>query len=104
MITVAQQADAIRAGDPGTSTFHHLAHDPATNAFAVFRLGRRIGFGDQYVAIGQHIEPARMVQAVGERGDLRARRRDRRAALWPADGGGDVDGRDQGLVRFRQLR
>ena len=34
------------------------------------RSGRfgRIGFGDQHVAVRQHVQPARMVEAGGERG------------------------------------
>ena len=39
------------------------------------RLAR--GLGDEHVAVGQHVQPARMLQALRECRDLQARRR-----LW----------------------
>ncbi|MNP16441.1 hypothetical protein D3C76_1088330 [compost metagenome] len=104
MVTVAQQADAVGAGHAGTGATHHLAHHPATNALAVLGLGRGVGFRDQHIAIGQDIQPARVIQALGEGGHLGARCSHRLGAWWPANGRGDVDGGDQGLVRLGQLR
>jgi hypothetical protein len=42
---------------------HHQPHDPALDALAVVGLRRGVGLGHQHVAVGQHIEPARMVEA-----------------------------------------
>ena len=50
--------------------------------FAVLGPRRRIGFGDEHVAVGQHVEPARMIEAGGER----ARRAFLRAATGFSSG------------------
>ncbi|MNH27388.1 hypothetical protein D3C79_874950 [compost metagenome] len=104
MVAVAQQADTVGTGDAGARPVHDLAHHPATNAHAVIGLGWGIGFGNQDIAIGQGIEPARVVQAFGEGHYLGAGGGLGRHARGPAYGRGDVDGGDQGLVGFRQLR
>ena len=100
----AQQRDAVGARRAGTGTLHQLAHDHALDALAVFGLGRRIGLGDEHVAIRQHVEPARMVESGGVSGHPKAGGGDRLGAFAPALGRRDVDGRQQGLVRRRQLR
>ncbi|KAI3483878.1 hypothetical protein L1887_53113 [Cichorium endivia] len=66
-------------------------------------LGRRIGFGHQHIAIGQHIQPARVIQAFGERCHLGARGGGWLHAIRPANGWGDIHGGDQGLVGLWQL-
>ncbi|MNJ53787.1 hypothetical protein D3C77_491970 [compost metagenome] len=104
MIAVAQQADAVGAGHTGTGAAHCLLHHPAANALAVLWLGWRVGLCNQYIAIGQHIEPARMVQAFGKGRHLRARCAGRLRALGPADRRRHVDRGDQGFVRLGQLR
>ncbi len=103
-IGVAQQGDAVGAGHAGTGTPHHQLRDPALDARGVFGPGRRVGLGYQHVAIGQHEEPARMVECVGKGGDAQARRSGRGGAGGPALGRRDVDGGEQRLVRRRQLR
>ena len=70
---VAQQRDSIRARDARTRAAHHGLHEPALDAFAVVRLWRRIGFGDQHVAVGQDVEPAGMLQSLGESIDRKSR-------------------------------
>ncbi|MNN18794.1 hypothetical protein D3C81_1320130 [compost metagenome] len=104
MVGIAQQGDAVGAGHASAGAFHRLAHHPATDAFAIFRLGWCIGLGHQNVAVGQYIEPARVVELVGEGPDLCACCCLGFAAVRPADGGCDVDGRDQRLVGRGQLR
>ena len=53
---------------------HHLVGEPL-HALAVVRPGRRVGFGDQHVAIRQHVEPARMIELGRKSGDLETVRR-----------------------------
>ena len=71
-VGIAQQRDAIGARHTGAGSLHEEAHRPALEALAVLRTRRRIGLGDQHVAIGQHVEPARMIQVLGEGGHLQA--------------------------------
>ena len=78
-VGVAQQRDAIGARHRGPRALHRLLHEEALDALAVLGpLGRR-GFGDQHVAVRQHVQPARMIEPVGERDDLRCPGRDRAA-------------------------
>ncbi|SOZ09699.1 protein of unknown function (plasmid) [Cupriavidus taiwanensis] len=102
-VAVAQQRDAVGAGRAGAGALHHHLHDPALDALAVVGLGRRIALGHQHVAVGQHIDPARMVQLVGKRRHRHAFRRHRALARGPADGRRDLDGGNRGLVGGRQL-
>ena len=104
LVGIAQQGDAVGARYASAGLGHDLLHHPATDALAVVGFLRCVGFRDQYVAIGQHIEPARVIQATGEGDHLGALGRLGLAAIGPADGRGDVHRGDQGLVRFRQLR
>ena len=102
-VGIAQQRDAIGARCGRAGPLHEELHRPAPDAAtAGVGAGWRIGLGHQHVAVRQNIDPARMVQPVGERGDGQARRRDRRRALRPAYGRSDVHGRDEGLVGRRQ--
>ena len=102
MVGIAQQGNAVRARHAGASAVHDFFHHPAAHAFGIVRLGRCIGLGHQHVAVGQHVEPARMIQAFGERGHLGTGGGDGLGAFGPADGRGDIDGGDQRLVRLRQ--
>ncbi|MNY25631.1 hypothetical protein D3C86_1594270 [compost metagenome] len=104
MVAVAQQGDAVRAGHAGTGAFHGFFHHPAVNTLAVVGFGRGIGLGHQHVAVGQHVQPARVVEPFGESSHLRALGGDWLGALGPAGGRGDVHRGYQGLVRFRQFR
>ncbi len=83
---VAQQGDAVGAGHSGASTPHEQAHEPAFDALAITGLGRRIGFGHQHVAVGQHVEPTRMVQIACERVHLSTLCRLRLRTRGPAHG------------------
>jgi hypothetical protein len=46
-----------------------MSHHPTLDPIAVLGLGRRVGLGDQHVTVRQRVEPARMVEALGEQGD-----------------------------------
>ena len=103
-VAVTQQADAVGAGDAGAGYLLHLFHDPALDALAVFRLWRRVRFGNQHVAIRQDVEPAGVIEITGESSDPGAGDRLRRDATRPALGRRDVHGRQQALGGRRQGR
>ncbi|MNE37777.1 hypothetical protein D3C80_1316450 [compost metagenome] len=92
-VAVSQQGDAIGAWHRGASPRHDFLGDPALDPAIVLGLGRRIGFGHQYVTVGEGVQPAGMVEVLGEALHRQARRRAGRRIRWPADGGGDVHGR-----------
>jgi hypothetical protein len=102
-VLVAQQRDPVGAGHACARPTHDFFHDETTDALAVLRFGRRVGFGHQHIAVGEHVQPARMVKAFGERCHLSARGCLWPAALGPTHCGGDVDSRDQGLIGLGQL-
>jgi len=105
-IGIAQQGDAVGAGHARAGAPHHQLRDPARDASGIPGSLRRVGLGDQHVAIRQHEQPARMVERVGEGGDGESRRGGRRGAFGPALGRRDVDGEEQRyhpLGRWRQL-
>ncbi len=90
-VGIAQQGDAVGAGDLGASLGHDLLGHPALDAFGLFL--RRCGaLCHQHVTIGQHVEPARMFELVGEALYFQAFGRPWRLVDGPAGGGGDVDG------------
>ena len=102
----------LGAGRIGADTAHHKTHRgaprpgqrTAATVSGAFRHRRVIAFGDQQIAIGQSVDPARVVEVLGERGYLGTGSGDGFGALRPADRRGDVHRRDQGLVRFGQFR
>ena len=102
-VGVAQQGNAVGAGHAGAGARHHLVHDPHAQAVAVGPAGR-VGFGHEHVAVGQHVQPARVIELVGECHHLRARRGHRRCAAAPAAGRGDLDCGQQAGGGRRQLR
>ena len=69
MIGVAQQSDAVGAWRAGTGALHHQLPDPPLDALGVFWLGRGVRFCYQDVTIGQHDDPAGVVQVFGKRVD-----------------------------------
>ena len=98
-VGVAQQRDAVRRSAPrAPACFMHLLHDPALDALAVLGPRRRVGLGDQHVAVRQHVEPARMVEAPAKAVTASPSAGDRLVAVRPAAGVRDVDRRDPGLV------
>ncbi|PAV92579.1 hypothetical protein WR25_24971 [Diploscapter pachys] len=97
-VRIAQQRDAIGRGHARARLVEQAAHDPGFDpaAFA----GRRIGFGDQHVAVGQAIQPARMIEAARERLHRQARGGGGRFVALPADDIGDLDGGQRLVARF----
>jgi len=71
-IGIAQQGDAVGRWHTGTGALHHQLHDPAFDALGVLGLGRRVALGHQHVAVGQHLQPARVVKPGGQRGHAQA--------------------------------
>ncbi len=72
-ICVTQQCDTVSTRYTCPSPFHKQFHDPALNAFVIFGLGWSIGFGNQYIAIGKNIQPARVVKVSRKGGHRKAR-------------------------------
>ncbi|MNU93079.1 hypothetical protein D3C71_830110 [compost metagenome] len=109
-VGVAQQGDAVGAGHAGARAAHDLAHDPVAHrgdraaGAAAFGFGRLVALGHQHVAVGQGVDPARVVQPARQRRHAQAFGGGGRGGVGPADGGRHVDGGDQRLVRIGQLR
>ncbi len=102
-IAVAQKRDAVALAGiaagcrPGLDKTHDDFLRPLDR-----RGLRRLGFHHQHVAVGQHIERARMLQA-GRKGlGLQALRNGRRLVLLPADDARNVHRRQQILLDVRQ--
>ena len=81
---VAQQRDAVRAHPDGGGASHRGDHGVVEDRPR--RAVRAHGLGDQHVAIGQHLDPARMLEAGREGVDRRAR------APRSASGPGSIPG------------
>ena len=60
----------LALGTPAPATLLRLLHDEGPDALVVLGPRRRVGLGDQDVAVGQHVQPARMVEARGVGADL----------------------------------
>ena len=102
-VGVTEERDAVGAGHARAGLLHEQPHEEALDALAVVGLGRRVGLGDEHVAVGQHGQPAGVVQAGREGRHGHAGRGRRHRAGGPPDGVGDVDGRDERAVRSGQL-
>ena len=101
-IRVTQQQDFVGAGRHRAGLLHEQALEEALDAFRLaLGLRRRIGLCDQNVAVGQAVEPTRVIEARGERLHFQPRCGDRHGPRWPTHGGGDLDRREEGLVRRR---
>ncbi len=99
-IGVAQQRDAVGAHPHGVGAFHRADHGVVEDGPG--RAVRAHGLGDQHIAIGQHLDPARMIEAARERIDLETGRRDRRLSRAPALGRRHLQGRDGALWSRRR--
>ena len=97
-IRVAQQRDAVRAFAEGVGASHRRLHRVAEHGLDRACHLRRLGNED--VAIGQHVDPARMFQTGRERIDLEPRRRHGRLPFGPSPGRRHLERRDAAL-RFR---
>src|SRR5262249_20221366 len=76
--------------------------DEAVDAARILRTRRTVRFRDENVAVGKHIEPARMIETGGEGIDREVASRRRMCASGPALGGGDLDRWDKGGVGREQ--
>ena len=92
----------LALGTPAPAHFCACLYDKALDALAVVRLRRRVAFGDQHVAVRQHIDRARMIEPGREGVDRHAVGGGRLGAVGPAVDGGDIDGRDPRMFRRRQ--
>ena len=66
----------LALGAFGAGAAHDQLRHPAADADAALFLRRLVAFGDQHVAVRQHMQPARMVEPVGELVDGKALRGD----------------------------
>ena len=103
-VAVTQKRDAIRASVIRAGALLHDLVDPPFDPFAVLGLRRRVGLGNQDVAVRQHIHRTRMLKSVGESLDLQSLRSDRLRILRPAFGRRDVDCGNDRLRRLGQRR
>ena len=103
-IGIAKQGDSVRARHRGAGLLLELLEKvPLDSGRPGIRSGT-VGFRHQYVAVGQDVQRARMVEAAGESVDPEPGRGDRGRAGRPAARLGDVDvGADHVLGR-RELR
>ena len=101
-VGVAQQRDAVGARHAGAGPFLKLLVDESLDARGVVRLGRCVAFGDQHVAVRQHIDGAGMIEPAGEGIHRHAAGGLGLVTGWPAGGGCDVDRRYPGLLWRRQ--
>ena len=53
----------LALGTAPPARFHEQLHHPALDAARVIRPGRAIGFGNEYIAVGKHVEPAGVIEA-----------------------------------------
>ncbi len=106
-IGIAQQGDAIGARHRRAGLFHHralhLLAQPAAG-FGIFGLGRLGRFGHQHIAVGQHVDPARVIQIARKRCNLQIVGRDGLGIGCPAFDRRHLDGGNQTLHRLGQLR
>ena len=94
-IGVAQQRDAVRADTEGTGPSHRRLHRVAEHA--PDRSGDLIRLGNEDIAIGQHLDPARMFQAGRKCIDLEPRRSHWRVPVGPPPGRRHLERRDAAL-------
>lgn len=94
-VLVAQQRDAIGARNDAACLFLIMRHEPAAHAAVGIGPLGRIGFGHEYVAIGQHVQPSWMIQSGRKRRNRGAVVSDRSLSFPPPHGINDVDRRHQ---------
>ena len=97
-VLVAQQRDAVGADAQRVGTPHRRLHRIAEHA--ADRAGDLRRLGNEDVAIGQHVDPARMVETGRKRIDLEPRCCHRNLRAGPSLGGRHLERRD-GALRLR---
>ncbi len=103
-IGIAYECNPVGARNSRTRAFHDPFHDPASDALAVLRFGRGIGFCDKHVTVGKDVEPARVVETGCVRVYRKAGCRGRRDARRPTLGRSDMNGWNQRVIRRRKRR
>ena len=101
---IAKERDAIGTGDTGARALLGGFVDPALDPLSVLRPFRGIGFRDENVAIGKHMEPAGMLETGRKRLDREPICGGRLGALRPAFRRRDLNCRDEVFDRRRQGR
>ena len=101
-IGIPQQANPVGRRHACAGNAHHPFHSDALDALTVIGFGWRIAFGHQHIAIGQHLQPARMVQPGSQRRDGQTRHRHGHFTRRPAFGRSNVDRGNQCLARRGQ--
>ncbi len=101
-VGVPQQRDAVGAGHRPAGLLLESLEEPASDPLVVLGPRGRVGLGHENVAVREHVQPARVVQASGERRHGRSLRGHRLARRGPAFRGDDVDERDERRVRRRE--
>ena len=98
-IVIAQQRDTVGAWTSAPACFEQ-AHEQAAEAETLIRLRRCVAFGHQHIAVGQHMQPARMIQPGGKFVHRHSVGGLGHSALRPWRRLGDVYGRQQRRVRL----
>ena len=101
-VGVPQQRDAVGAGHRPAGLLLEPLEEPAPDPLVVLGPRGRVGLGHEHVAVREHVQPARVVQASGERRHGRSLRGHRLARRGPAFRRDDVDQRDERRVRLRK--
>ena len=101
-VGVPQQRDAVGAGHRPAGLLLEPLEEPASDPLVVLGPRGRVGLGHENVAVREHVQPARVVQASGERRHGRSLRGHRLARRGPAFRRDDVDQRDERRVRLRK--
>ena len=91
-VGIAQERDAVGAVADRGGALHRAQHGVVEDRADAARHAQRLG--RQHVAIGQHVDPARMLEAGREGVDLEPRRGNRRLPGGPASRGRHLQRRD----------
>ena len=97
-VRIAQQRDPFGARHCPAGLFLKLLEEPSLDALRIIGPRRRVGFGDEDVAIRQHVQPARMIEVTRESHHRGARRGVGCLVRRPAFRVDDVDEWNQGAV------
>ena len=61
IVRIAQKHDTVSARDRRTGLLHEKLHEKTLDTLSEFGLRRRCGFRDEDIAVGQNMEPARVI-------------------------------------------